>query len=82
MSITIETEEQYVKAMEAISDLMDSDPPKESEDGIRLSELATAIEAYEKKTFPLEALAIMQGDPIAEAIEREEADIHIEADDD
>lgn len=39
-----------------IAELMASDPPKDSPDGIRLDELVTLCEDYEKKAFPIKIL--------------------------
>lgn len=49
----IDTPQKYVRAMAEVARRVDADPEKNTPDGERLLALATAIEAYEKKHWPL-----------------------------
>ena len=49
----IKTEKDYQDALALISELMAKDPESESEEGERLSLLATLVADYESKTFPI-----------------------------
>jgi len=49
----IKTEKDYQDALALISELMAKDPEPESEEGERLSLLATLVADYESKTFPI-----------------------------
>jgi len=51
----IHTEADYKAALKAISVLMDSDPDSGSPEGDRLDILATLVQAYEAKHFPVTA---------------------------
>jgi len=51
----IRSEQDYRKALREISRLVDLDPDVQSEDGARLEVLATLVEAYEQRRFPIEA---------------------------
>lgn len=49
----IENDEQHAAYMAEVAKLMESDPELGSAPGDRLSNLATAIDVYEKKRWPL-----------------------------
>lgn len=51
----IRSEADYQAALDAISRLMEDDPPLGTEDGDRLDILATLVEAYEAKHYPMPA---------------------------
>lgn len=56
MNITpIRTEKDYREALAEVSRLVDIDPEVESEEGARLEVLATLVEAYEQRRFPIDA---------------------------
>lgn len=48
----IRTEEDYNEALKLVADLMETNPDPDSEDGEKLSLLATLIQDYESKTVP------------------------------
>ena len=50
----IRTEADYKAALKDISALMESDPASGTEEGDRLDILATLVEAYENRHFPME----------------------------
>jgi len=50
----IYTEADYKAALKEISQLMDSDPKLGTPDGDRLDILATLVEAYEAKHYPID----------------------------
>lgn len=49
----IRTEADYKAALKVISQLMENDPDVGTPDGDRLDVLATLVQAYETKTFPI-----------------------------
>lgn len=49
----IENDEQNQICIDKISELMDGDPAKDSKEGVLLRVLATVVEAYEKKHYPI-----------------------------
>ena len=49
----IHTEQDYEEALEAVSTLVDLDPPKGSPEGDRLEVLATLLEAYERDSVSM-----------------------------
>lgn len=49
----IHTEQDYEEALEAVSALVDLDPPKGSPEGDHLEVLATLVEAYERELAPM-----------------------------
>ncbi len=51
----IHTEADYKAALEEVSALMESDPDLGTPDGDRLDILATLVQAYEAKHFPIGA---------------------------
>jgi HTH-type transcriptional regulator/antitoxin HigA len=51
----IHTESDYKAALRELSAYVDNEPPPGSEDGDRFEILATLVEAYEAKHFPVEA---------------------------
>lgn len=50
----IRTEADYQAALKEISGLIDLDPALDSPEGERLDILATLVEAYERKHFPID----------------------------
>lgn len=51
----IHTEDDYRAALADISALMESDPAPDTPDGDRLDILATQVQAYEARHFPIDA---------------------------
>ena len=51
----IQTEDDYRAMLAEVSQLVDLDPPLDSPQGIRLDVLATLLEAYERKHYPIAA---------------------------
>lgn len=51
----IRTPEDYKQALKSISKLVETDPAPDSPEGEFLDVMATLIEAYEAKQFPMEA---------------------------
>jgi HTH-type transcriptional regulator/antitoxin HigA len=51
----IHTEDDYRAALADISALMESDPAPDTPDGDRLDILATHVQAYESRHFPIDA---------------------------
>lgn len=51
----IHTEDDYRAALADISALMESDPAPDTPDGDRLDILATQVQAYESRHFPIDA---------------------------
>jgi HTH-type transcriptional regulator/antitoxin HigA len=51
----IRTEDDYRAALADISALMESDPAPDTPDGDRLDILATQVQAYESRHFPIDA---------------------------
>ena len=51
----IHTEDDYRAALADISALMESDPAPDTPDGDRLDILATQVQAYEVRHFPIDA---------------------------
>ena len=49
------TEGDYRAVLREVSALVDQDPEPDSAHGVRLDVLATLVEAYERKHFPIEA---------------------------
>ena len=49
----IQNDDQNQICLDEISRLMDGDPAKNSKEGVLLNVLATVVEAYEKKHFPI-----------------------------
>lgn len=52
MTHDIQTRGQYETAMSELHRLMDEDPPVDSPAGLRLYDLACAVEAWERAEFP------------------------------
>lgn len=53
MKIDIKNDEEYEKILREISALMTDEPEEDSEGWIRLDQLATAVEEYEAKYYPI-----------------------------
>ena len=51
----IRTEDDYRAALNEVSALVELDPELDSPEGERLDVMATLVEAYEKKHYPMEA---------------------------
>ena len=51
----IRTKSDYKRALREVSAYFDTEPEPDSEDGDRFEILATLVEAYEEKHFPIEA---------------------------
>lgn len=51
----IHTEDDYRAALADMSALMESDPAPDTPDGDRLDILATQVQAYESRHFPIDA---------------------------
>lgn len=51
----IHTDDDYRAALADISALMESDPAPDTPDGDRLDILATQVQAYESRHFPIDA---------------------------
>ena len=49
------TEDDYRAVLREVSALVDQDPEPDSAHGVRLDVLATLVEAYERKHFPIES---------------------------
>jgi len=49
----IQNDEENQFCLDKISELMDGDPERDSKEGVLLRLLATVVEAYEKKHYPI-----------------------------
>ena len=49
----IKNDDENKICLDEISRLMDGDPEKDSKEGVLLNVLATVVEAYEKKHYPI-----------------------------
>ena len=52
--VVISSEEDYNLYLAELETLLDKDPELDSSDGVRLYNLATAVEEYEKEHFPID----------------------------
>lgn len=70
----IQTEAEYLAALQEVSALIDLDPTADSPDGERLDVLGTLVQAYEAEHYPIGA-----SDPIDAIKFRMEQSVDIEA---